>query len=298
MPRLRDAASTWALLGVTACTAPQEPPCLCDPIEDIHTRGPNQPVEREASPVEVVASAETEPSASERSPAEQEPEPPSFEPASPPWRSPKNVVSRGGRGCSVAAELDPEILAVYSMIDVYALMAPDLEFRIPLPELAKRPPCTDGHCRPEQPNAVVIDDDGTSPIDGRAFGFVIPIGSGFWLLPLGQEYREYHCMPDVKTETIADGHARLTIRHQRGEEVDCDDVADDQACGVGCFYAGATQHDLFFDASKERMLLVTRRYDELGEFDDPTPVIEVVLDGDAVRIDGCRVEQRIPWPPT
>jgi hypothetical protein len=190
------------------------------------------------------------------------------------------------------------VLVVYSMIDVYSLIAESLHTRLrpSLPARAKRPPCGGGACQPNAPNPVVIDDEEPHPLDGRALGFVVPIAAGYWVLPLEEVYREYHCMPDVETETVADGHARMTILHQQGEEIDCDEVAPDEACGTACFYSGATQYDLFYDAKSNRALLVTRRHDELDDFDDPKPPIELVREADVVRITGCNAKDEIAWP--
>lgn len=276
LARLRDIAPTWVLLAATACVAPQVPASVVEPAVPY-------------SPLHIVRLIEPEvPPA----PAPlQEIEAP-FEPAPESWRPTEKVFGHRGRGCSLIAETDPEILVVYSMIDVYALIAPGLEFRDPLPELAEQPPCIDGYCRRNKPNAVLIDDGGTAPIDGRAYGFVIPIASGFWVLPLGEQYREQDCVPEIEAETIADGHARLTIIHVESDVMDCDDGS---SCDE-CWYEGATRYDLFYDSNIEQALLVTHRYDELDDWDEPTPAIEVGLVEDGVRVAGCKADDTIPWP--
>jgi hypothetical protein len=289
------ARSTWILIGTTACTAAPavgtvEPATTC-----VAAREPNPPLDIVISPDEFGP-----PRSSNDVAPEPEPEPePSFEPTLPPWHISRTVVSERRRGCSVVALTDPEVLVVYSMIDVYSLIAEDLAYRLEpsLPERAEHPPCAGGSCRPGVPNAVLINDGADGPIDGRAIGFVVPIGDGYWVLPLEQAYREDRCMPDVDAETVEDGHARLRIRYQ--EFYDCDDDDDDpdpDECLSGCFHTGATQYDLFYDAESERALLVTRRHDELDESDEPKPAIEVARAADAVRIDGCKADATIPWP--
>jgi hypothetical protein len=279
------AALLWILAAATACTAAPQPASVAEPaVTSDAARDPNPPLD-------TMSSLECPPQTPEPEPA------PSFEPAPVPWRAPETVVSRGRRGCSVNAVLDPEVLVIYSMIDVYALIGGALELRPTLLELAEQPPCAGDLCQPNAPNAVLIDDGGDYPIDGRAFGFVVPINDGYWVLPLEQVYREQRCMPDVEAETVEDGHARVTLREMQVIESDSCDPDGEDDCEYGCFYGGARQYDLFYDAETERALLVTRSHDELDDSDDPTPAIEVTREADAVRIVGCKADHAVPWPP-
>jgi hypothetical protein len=285
--------TTWVLFGMTACVAAPDPVnTTCDAVREPE------------APLDIVSAPDRLPAAGEQAVApapEPTPAPtPTFEPTPVPWHLPKTVVSGSRRGCSVLAVTDPEVLVVYSMIDVYALIVEDLvdHFQTPLPERAEKPPCARGVCQPDAPNAVLIDDGPTHPLDGRAIGFVVPIGSGYWVLPLEQAYREDRCMPDVDAETVEAGHAHLTIRYPQFEEQGCDDGDDETECMSGCFYSGATRYDLFYDAETKHALLVTRTYDEFDGSDEPTPAIELTRERDDVRIDGCKANVTIPWPPS
>jgi hypothetical protein len=289
----------WALVTAIACTACPEPasvpePSVTEPLDAI-ARPPNPPLDivisaDELGPPRAKADAPLEDAAA---PTPQ----PSFALAPVPFHSPKTVVSSKRRECSVLAVLDPEVLVVYSMIDVYALIAEAIELQPSLPQRAEHPPCAGGFCQADAPNPVLLEDGDDSAIDGSALGFVVPIGDGYWVLPIDRLYRQYHCFPTIDTQRVEDGHARLSIRHMVANDEDCDDVGPDEACEIGCFYAGATQYDLFYDAQTERALLVTREYEELDDADDPKPVIEVVHENDAVRISGCKSNRTIPWPP-
>lgn len=277
------AALLGILVAATACAAAPERASVAEPAATcVAAREPNPPTDIVIAPDQPGPARTPEP----------QPEP-SFEPTPVPWRGPTTVMSRGRRGCSVNAVLDPEVLVVYSMIDVYALIGEALEFRPSLPELAEQPPCAGGSCQPDAPNAVLIEDGGSYPIDGRAFGFVVPIGDGYWVLPLERVYREQRCMPDVNVQTVEDGHAQVTFREMEVSEGSCD---VDEECEYGCFYGGATQYDLFYEAETERALLVSRSYDELDDTDQPKPAIEVAREADAVRIVGCKADHAIPWP--
>jgi hypothetical protein len=285
--------TAWVLISATACVAAPAPGVVEPATTPVAAREPNPPLDIVISPDEFGP-----PRASNAVVPEPEP---SFEPTPVPWRRPATVVSGRQRGCSVVAVTDPEVLVVYSMIDVYSLIASHLTDHLQpsLPERAKDSPCAHGYCRPDVPHAVLIgDDDGHYPNDGQALGFLVPIGVGYWVLPLEVTFREAVCMADVKAEKVEDGHARLRIHYEEAQEETCDDSGPDEICGTACFDGGATQYDLFYDAETQRALLVTRSHDQLDDSDEPKPAIEVVREENAVRIDGCKADAAIPWPPS
>lgn len=268
------------------------------------SKTPDTPQDCPACPLCLDDSSETPPTLAEALAAREEVDEPDeepedeadFTPAPTLWNRPDVRVRRKQKGCSVSVIVDPEVTVLYRTIDVYTTLAGALPLRPSLPQRATRALCPGG-CSADAPNPIVVEDGESGPIDGRAIGFVIPIGDGFWVRHEGEFYREQHCMPEIDAEVIAEDHARLSVQHMEVFENDCDSVGPDEPCGIACFYAGVTRYDLVYTAEDPRALLVTRDYAALDADGEPKPKIELVRTQDTVRVSGCGVDEAIPWPP-
>ena len=237
----------------------------------------------------------------EPQPKELEPEPRAFEPVSITSRAAKVALDRKTRHCGVKAVLDPEAIALYTPLDVYATLALGVEVSTDLPDHVANWRCADGSCPTAQPRAVLVHDGDAwdqVPLNGFAVGFVIPLGSGYWVLPLTDHYRVYFCYPRFELEPLTEDHARITVLHNHAEGEPCDeDDEDESACGVGCFHPRATQYDLFYDPAEGQALLVTREFRlDPDSNEEPLDRIELTREANGLHIEGCRIDETLPWP--